>query len=122
MELAANDIHLSEDEYEASATFVWPDALQGWDSLTLSRDWASTDERPPPIWVGRRMPLYSGRAGIQRAQLGGNRFELLFTQELAERLQLPIQVRFVLSVGAERVQRLREILDRIFEECAFYQM
>src|SRR5262249_19694528 len=73
-------------------TFVWPDRMLGWDCLTLERDWGSTRERPPPIWVGRRMPLYSGHAGIQRAQIGKDCIELLFTKDLAEKLQL--QCRF----------------------------
>jgi hypothetical protein len=122
LELVAKDVCIREDEYQATVVFKVPHALQGWDCLTLERDWGSTDERPPPIWVGRRMPLYSGYAGITRGHLRRNGIELSFTRELAAKLQLPIEIHISFSVAVAEFELLREVMGRIFEGCEVFSV
>ena len=120
MDVLASEVYVHEDEYVASVTFKWPDSHMAYDFLTIERDWGLTDERPPPIWVSRRMPLYSGRAGIVDVKLYGHRVAIQFAQALAVKLQLPEQMHIASSMSTYDLDELRRAAARIFEGCDYF--
>ena len=117
MKLVANEVCI-EDEYESQIQFIWPDPCYGWECFTVERSWVYIF--PPSITVSRRMPFYSGRAGIERLELHNDRIEVWLSDELAKKINLPSKIDIGFCVTGEVMERMRTTFARIFEDCSVF--
>ena len=67
------------------------------------------------------MPLYSGRAGIERLELNDDQLAAKCESELA-RLELPPKVWIAFRLGAEDLQRLRNCMARVFADYVYFSV
>lgn len=99
----ASAVYVSHDlDYgEGSVEFVWPDEISGWDMLHVELDGHCS----------RRMPLYSGREGLDRIELSRDRAKFSFAAELAERLKLDREIEIVFSIPDDLFSELEKVVD-----------